>query len=264
MKIFPILFGRNYDDKPWLKLKSVLVDIWVSFDPNEAANYKLDYSDVDDKLVEVGSDICMSDGGEMVNFYDEKDFSSQELCLNVEAPRVGMEFESEESAMAYYDAYAKRVGFIIRIGNCHRSSLNGSVISRRFVCNKEGFRVKSSKVKRVEVRKPRAVTREGCKAMVMIRKEDSGAWIIAKLETQHSHPLGVSPGKPHRGPLRVQSQDEKDKRIRELSTELHRTKQKLAECQKQLSAILSDVELHVDHLTRSVQHLVQNVKEIER
>lgn len=246
----------------------------MNFDPNEAANYKsgemgyveldaeLGGSDVDDKLMEGGSDICMSDGGEMINFYNEKEFSSQELHDNVE-PCVGMEFDSEEAAMAYYDAYAKRVGFIIRIGNCHRSSHDGSVISRRFVCNKEGFRV-NKKVKRVEVRKPRAVTREGCKAMIMVRKEKSGTWILAKLETQHSHPLGISLGKFRSGPVRTQSQDEKDKRIRELSSELHRTKQKLAECQKQLDTVLNDVELHVDHLTRSVQHLIQNVKEIEK
>ncbi|KAH6814442.1 Tetratricopeptide repeat superfamily protein [Perilla frutescens var. frutescens] len=246
----------------------------MNFDPNEAANYKVDEteyidtnaelggSDVDDKLMEVGSDICMSDGGEMINFYDEKSFSMQELHANVE-PYVGMEFESEESALAYYDAYAKRVGFIIRIGNCHRSSHDGSVISRRFVCNKEGFRV-NKKVKRLEVRKPRAVTREGCKAMIMIKKEKSGTWIIAKVETQHSHLLGISPGNVRPGPVKAQLQDEKDKRIRELSSELHRTKQKLADCQKQLDAVLNDVEVHVDHLTRSVQYLVQNVKEIEK
>ena len=179
----------------------------MSFDPNEGAKYKLDDaepdSDVDDKLMEVGSDICMSDGGDMINLYDEKHFLSHS---NVGEPYTGMEFESEEAAMAYYDAYAKRVGFIVRIGNCHRSSQNGSVISRRFVCNKEGFRVSNNKVKRVEVRKPRAVTREGCKAMIMIRKESSGAWIIVKLETQHSHPLGVSLGKARRSPVRAQSQ----------------------------------------------------------
>lgn len=176
----------------------------VSFDPNEddAVCIEPD-SDVDDKLMEVGSDICMSDGGDMINLYDEKHFLSHS---NVGEPYTGMEFESEEAAMAYYDAYAKRVDFIVRIGNCHRSSQNGSIINRRFVCNKEGFRVSNSKVKRVEVRKPRAVTREGCKAMIMIRKESSGAWIIVKLETQHSHPLGASLGKACRGPVRPQLQ----------------------------------------------------------
>lgn len=180
----------------------------VSLDPNVAyiePDAEIGDSDVDDKLMEVGSDICISDGGEMINFYDEKDFSIQESHSSAEEPYVGMEFDSEESAMAYYDAYAKRVGFIIRIGNCHRSSHNGSVVSRRFVCNKEGFRV-NKKVDRVEVRKPRAVTREGCKAMIMVRKEKIGNWVIAKVETQHSHPLGISPGKVRRFPIRAQSQ----------------------------------------------------------
>lgn len=180
----------------------------VSLDPNVAyiePDAEIGDSDVDDKLMEVGSDICISDGGEMINFYDEKDFSIQELHSSAEEPYVGMEFDSEESAMAYYDAYAKRVGFIIRIGNCHRSSHNGSVVSRRFVCNKEGFRV-NKKVDRVEVRKPRAVTREGCKAMIMVRKEKIGNWVIAKVETQHSHPLGISPGKVRHFPIRAQSQ----------------------------------------------------------
>ncbi|KAI3461787.1 hypothetical protein Pfo_018450 [Paulownia fortunei] len=245
----------------------------MNFAQYETAHYKVeemgyiepdaehDDSDVDNKLMEVGSDICVSDGGEMINLYDEKDFTIQELHANME-PYVGMEFESEEAAMAYYDAFAKSVGFIIRIGNCHRSSHDGTVISRRFLCNKEGFRV-NKKVKRLEVRKPRAVTREGCKAMIMVRKEKFGKWIVAKLETRHSHPLGISPGKIRRGSVPARSQDEKDKRIRELSAELHRTKQQLAECQKQLDAVLNDVELHVDDLSRSIQHIVQNVKEVE-
>lgn len=113
-------------------------------------------------------------------------------------PSIGMEFESEEAAMVYYDAYAKRVGFIIRVGNCHHSSRDASIVSRRFLCNKEGFNVNNKKTKRLEVRKPREVTREGCKAMIMVRKETSGKWIVTKLETSHSHPLGIPAGKGRR------------------------------------------------------------------
>ncbi|KAK6162261.1 hypothetical protein DH2020_002102 [Rehmannia glutinosa] len=128
--------------------------------------------------------------------------------------------------MAYYDAHAKSVGFVIRICNFHRSSLDGSLISRRILCNKEGFHV-DKKAKRLEVRKLRAVTREGCKAMIMVRKEKSGTW--------HGS-----------GPAR--SQDEKDKRVCELSVKLHRTKQRLSKCER-LGAMLNDVQLHVDHPT---------------
>ncbi|XP_042505218.1 uncharacterized protein LOC122081899 isoform X2 [Macadamia integrifolia] len=122
-------------------------------------------------------------------------------------PYIGMEFESEEAAMIYYDAYARRVGFIIRVGNCHRSGRDGSVISRRFLCNKEGFRVNNKKTKCIEVRKPRAITREGCKAMIMVRKEKSGKWVVTKLETEHSHPLGIPAGKGRQGTIQARPQD---------------------------------------------------------
>ncbi|XP_042505222.1 protein FAR1-RELATED SEQUENCE 5-like isoform X5 [Macadamia integrifolia] len=178
-------------------------------------------------------------------------------------PYIGMEFESEEAAMIYYDAYARRVGFIIRVGNCHRSGRDGSVISRRFLCNKEGFRVNNKKTKCIEVRKPRAITREGCKAMIMVRKEKSGKWVVTKLETEHSHPLGIPAGKGRQGTIQARPQDEKDKKIRELTTELHRANQKLAECREQLEMVLKDIEIHTNHLTKSVHDIVENVKEIE-
>lgn len=167
----------------------------------------MDNSDLDNRMVEssVGRGICMSEEGETIDVYDEQDLIVHEIDGNVD-PYVGLQFESEEAAMIYYNEYAKRVGFIIRVGNCHRSSRDGSVISRRFLCNKEGFRVNNKKVKRLEVRKPREVTREGCKAMVMVRKEEPRKWVISKLETEHSHPLGIPSGKGHRGRVQARPQ----------------------------------------------------------
>ncbi|XAR58793.1 hypothetical protein NMG60_11014335 [Bertholletia excelsa] len=207
----------------------------------------------------VGGDLCLSKGRELLDSYDERGLNIPETDGNVE-PFIGMEFESEQDAMMYYDAYAKRVGFIVRIGNCHRSSCDGSVISRRFLCNKEGFRVNNKKIKRLEVRKTREVTREGCKAMIMVRKEKFGKWVITKLETKHSHPLGIPAGKGRRATIQARPQDEKDKKIGELSAELHRTNQKLAECRKQLDMVLKELENHTSHLTNSVQEIVQNMK----
>ncbi|KAL4596975.1 hypothetical protein ACB092_12G202300 [Castanea dentata] len=157
----------------------------------------------------------------MLDLYEGRELGIHEIDINVE-PYVGMEFESEEAAMMYYDAYAKRLGFIIRVGNCHRSGREGSVISQRFLCNKEGFRVNNNKTRNtrsLEVRKPRQITREGCT-------------------------------------------DEKEKKIRELSTELSRANQQIAQCQEQLKIILKYIE-HANHLTKSVQKIVENVKEIE-
>ncbi|KAK1568559.1 hypothetical protein Q3G72_025994 [Acer saccharum] len=221
--------------------------------------------DVDSKIKEnntVGRDICMPEGGEMIDFYDGRELIVNEINGSVE-PYVGMEFDSEEAAMVYYDLYAKRVGFIIRVGNCHRSNRGGPIVSRRFLCNKEGFRVNNRKTKSLEVRKPREVTREGCKAMIMVRKEKSGKWVVAKVETEHSHPLGIPSGKGRRDTVQARPQDEKDKKIRELSLELNRANQQLSKCRGQLDMVLKDIERHTDHLTNSIQNIIKNVREVE-
>nr|DAD42693.1 TPA_asm: hypothetical protein HUJ06_000923 [Nelumbo nucifera] len=112
-------------------------------------------------------------------------------------PYEGMAFESEETAKAFYEAYARRVGFVTRVSTYCRSKIDGAVISRRLVCNKEGF--KKGKIKR-----PLAVTREGCKAMVNLKREKPGKWIISKFEKDHNHPLLIS-SKVRRGSLQNRS-----------------------------------------------------------
>ena len=60
-------------------------------------------------------------------------------------PCQGMEFESEEAAKAFYNSYARRVGFSTRVSMSRRSRRDGSIIQRSFVCAKEGFRVEREK-----------------------------------------------------------------------------------------------------------------------
>lgn len=176
-------------------------------------------------------------------------------------PYVGMEFESEESAKVFYDAYASRLGFIIRVDAFRRSMRDGSVVWRRLVCNKEGFR--KFRPKRSENRKPRAITREGCKAMVVVKKEKSGKWIVTKFVKDHNHPLIVTPASARRNILLSQTRDEKDARIRELTAELQLERKRCAAYQEQLAVILRDMEDHSNHLARNIDDIVQSVKDIE-
>jgi hypothetical protein len=116
-------------------------------------------------------------------------------------PFEGMEFDDEEDAWTFYNVYAHRVGFSTRISVMHRSRRDGTVMSRQFVCAKEGFRTYRSKndVARADAgtgdedsgrgRRMRAVTRVGCKAMIRVKKQDNGGWAVTKLETAHNHPL---------------------------------------------------------------------------
>ncbi|KAK7859412.1 hypothetical protein CFP56_006820 [Quercus suber] len=61
--------------------------------------------------------------------------------------------------------------------------------------------------------------------------------------------------------------DEKDQRIRELTLELsnerQRCKRRCAAYQEQLHMVLKYIEEHTDHMSRRVQDIVQNVRELE-
>jgi len=110
-----------------------------------------------------------------------------------EEPYVGQEFESEAAAHAFYNAYAAEVGFIIRVSKLSRSRKDGTAIGRALVCNKEGYRMPD---KREKIVRQRAETRVGCRAMIMMRKINSGKWVITKFVKEHTHPL--NPGSSRR------------------------------------------------------------------
>lgn len=92
-------------------------------------------------------------------------------------PYVGLEFDSAEAAQEFYMTYATQSGFRIRIGQLYRSRVDGSVISRRYVCSKEGFQTS---------------LRTGCPAFIRVQKGDSGKWVLANIKKEHNHDLDLS------------------------------------------------------------------------
>lgn len=113
-------------------------------------------------------------------------------------PYEGMEFESEEAAKAYYNSYARRVGFSTRVSMSRRSRRDGAIIQRSFVCAKEGFRVDKDKPRHNggRAKRPRTETRVGCKAMLVVKIQDSGRWVVWGFVKEHNHEL-VPPDKVH-------------------------------------------------------------------
>lgn len=89
-------------------------------------------------------------------------------------PHVGLEFNSANEAYQYYHAHAANKGFRVRIGQLFRSKLDGSITSRRFVCSKEGFQHPS---------------RVGCGTFMRIKRQDSGRWVVDRLQKDHNHDL---------------------------------------------------------------------------
>lgn len=89
-------------------------------------------------------------------------------------PEVGLEFNTAEEAQEFYNLYATQLGFKIRIGQLYRSRVDGSVVSRRFVCSKEGFQTNA---------------RTGCPAFIRVQRVDSGKWVLANIKKEHNHEL---------------------------------------------------------------------------
>ncbi|KAH7532703.1 hypothetical protein FEM48_Zijuj04G0050500 [Ziziphus jujuba var. spinosa] len=150
-------------------------------------------------LEDEGGECCAVEdvGAAMVLDDDPKEY----LGGGVVEPTLGMEFTSEEDARNFYNAYAKQTGFSIRVNSYYRSKKDNSIISREFCCSKEGFR-RERRAKRVDSgddakrRRARPITREGCKALMTVRKRDNEKWYVAKLEKSHNHEL-VTPAMRH-------------------------------------------------------------------
>uniref|UniRef100_A0A2P2IVI3 Protein FAR1-RELATED SEQUENCE n=1 Tax=Rhizophora mucronata TaxID=61149 RepID=A0A2P2IVI3_RHIMU len=112
-------------------------------------------------------------------------------------PYEGMEFESEEAAKAFYNSYARRVGFSTRVSSSRRSRRDGAIIQRQFVCAKEGFRnLNEKRTKDREIKRPRTITRVGCKASLSVKMQDSGKWVVSGFIREHNHEL-VPPDQVH-------------------------------------------------------------------
>ncbi|KDP43850.1 hypothetical protein JCGZ_20860 [Jatropha curcas] len=183
---------------------------------------------------------------------DQTEDEACEVDMNQE-PYVGMIFESDKAAKTFYDEYARRIGFLTRIISSRKSEHDGSIISRHLACNKEGF-LKSQKTAQVRIRK-RESKREGCMAMLLVKRDKVGKWVVTKFVREHNHPLVISSGQL--------TPDEKDRRIRELSSELNRANQQLAACQKQLQTFMTYIEEHTESLSRTVEGIVCNIRELE-
>lgn len=199
--------------------------------------------------------------GEMEEDSSGKDMLESEVpsisMVTADEPYVGLEFESEAAAHIFYNAYATRVGFIIRVSKLSRSRRDGSAIGRALVCNKEGYRMPD---KREKIVRQRAETRVGCRAMILVRKVSSDKWVVTKFVKEHTHPL--SPGKRRRECIYDQYPIEHDK-IRELTQQLALEKKRSAAYKRHLEMLFEHIDEHNESVSKRIQHIVDGVKEFE-
>ncbi|KAF7151048.1 hypothetical protein RHSIM_Rhsim02G0079600 [Rhododendron simsii] len=177
----------------------------------------------------------------------------------------------------------------MRVMTCRRSEIDGKILARRLGCNKEGHCL-STQGTLGSVRKQRESTREGCKAMILVKSDKDGKWVVTKFVKDHNHPLVTAPREVRPAMVRLpefflnplgaafvcytyyfwgfdciytSANDEKDKKIQELTTEIQGKKRLSALYQDQLTAFMKEVEEHSNQLSKKVQKVVNNLKEFE-
>ncbi|KAI3923853.1 hypothetical protein MKW92_007825 [Papaver armeniacum] len=128
---------------------------------------------------------------ELVNGFCEKDENGEEIFSDgIETgmenePKVGMIFDTRDKAYEYYNRYARKIGFSVRIQRTNRSRADRSKIHRQLlVCNCEGAyrKVRTPKKKRAE-------KRFGCKAMFEYKLCDGDKYKLIGFYANHTHNL---------------------------------------------------------------------------
>lgn len=174
----------------------------------------------------------------------------------IQEPCVGMEFDSEDAAKQFYDEYARRAGFMMRIDQCRRSEVDKRILSRRLSCNKQGYYV-NMRDHFGPPRKRRSSMREGCKAMMLVKAGKSGKWTVTRFEKDHTHPLLIS-GHPSRHPM-----DGKDRRIHELTMALEHQDRLCDLYREQLVTFMKNIEEQNELLSTKTEVVVNSLREFE-
>ncbi|XP_043701124.1 protein FAR1-RELATED SEQUENCE 6-like isoform X2 [Telopea speciosissima] len=111
-------------------------------------------------------------------------------------PALGMEFESFEDAYEFYNKYAEKVGFGVRIRSSYFKKQSKEKYAAVLCCSCEGFkRSLQSHNKRPEVR-------TGCQAMMRIKLRESKGWQVIEVKLEHNHvtnPAGSHFYRSHKG-----------------------------------------------------------------
>lgn len=128
-----------------------------------------------DLLVDDGTRRLHTSGSGKMSLYEVEKYQE---------PYEDMLFESEEAARAYYDDYAGRTGFVTRVLSSRKSERDGSIISRGLGCRGSN----NYNLENVASQK-RGRRREGCTAMILVKREKPGRWVVRKFVRDHNHPL---------------------------------------------------------------------------
>jgi len=118
--------------------------------------------------------------------------------MNLE-PLPGMEFVSHQEAYAFYQEYARSMGFNTAIQNSRRSKTSREFIDAKFACSRYGTKREYDKGNRPRMRQcnkqepetagRRSCGKTDCKASMHVKRRPDGRWVIHSFVKEHNHDL---------------------------------------------------------------------------
>ncbi|XP_051125029.1 protein FAR-RED ELONGATED HYPOCOTYL 3 isoform X2 [Andrographis paniculata] len=148
-------------------------------------------------MVAVEDKLHLDDGEDDNSLLHDIDFKD----VTILEPLPGMEFGSHGDAYAFYQEYARSVGFNTAIQNSRRSKTSREFIDAKFACSRYGTKREYEKsLNRPRSRQGsnqdaenatgrRACAKTDCKASMHVKRRSDGKWIIHRFEKEHNHEL---------------------------------------------------------------------------
>ncbi|XP_077248857.1 protein FAR1-RELATED SEQUENCE 5-like [Tasmannia lanceolata] len=147
-------------------------------------HYEVNLNDVE--LVLEANDGKDGDEGCSHELTSPNEVAGEKSVMN--KPFVDQVFGTWEAAYEFYNNYAYATGFGLQISSTMKSNIMKKVISRQFVCDKEGQKRVKEKRDDVKELRERRLTRMNCKAKMIIKFRDN-QWKITTFDDIHSHEL---------------------------------------------------------------------------
>ncbi|KAL6554401.1 Protein FAR-RED ELONGATED HYPOCOTYL 3 [Orobanche minor] len=148
-------------------------------------------------MADVDERLQIEDGEDVISPLHDMDFKD----VTILEPLPGMEFASHGDAYAFYQEYARSVGFNTAIQNSRRSKTSREFIDAKFACSRYGTKREYEKsLNRPRGRQGpnqdsdnstgrRACAKTDCKASMHVKRRSDGKWIIHRFEREHNHEL---------------------------------------------------------------------------
>ncbi|KAL8510725.1 hypothetical protein ACS0TY_017517 [Phlomoides rotata] len=125
---------------------------------------------------------------------EELSVDHRKASLEERIPKIGMEFDSEDTSYNFYNEYAKVTGFSIRRHIVHKD-INGRILDRVFCCEYQGHRQKDKRDGSYKSKRP--ITRTNCCAMMKINGRYSAKYKVVCFVAEHKGHDLVSPSKAY-------------------------------------------------------------------